>query len=64
MQKIEVINEETQNLIITAYERTKSLLTEHRTESENLAALILKNKILEKEDLESILGKRELEALA
>ncbi len=58
------IDEEVQNLIITAYERTKNILREHRTELEKLAALLLKKEVLEKEDLESILGKRELEALA
>lgn len=55
----QLIDKEVQDLITTAYERTKNLLMEHRTELEKLAQLLLKKEVVEKEDLETILGKRD-----
>ena len=55
----QLIDKEVQDLIITAYERTKNLLMEHKTELEKLAQLLLKKEVVEKEDLEMILGKRD-----
>jgi cell division protease FtsH len=52
------IDKEVQDLIATAYERTKNLLREHRDELEKLAQLLLKQEVVEKEDLIGILGKR------
>ena len=43
--------------------RTKKILLEHRDELEKLAQLLLKQEVVEKENLESLLGKRELEEL-
>lgn len=54
----QLIDKEVQDLIITSYERTKALLLEHRDELEKLAQLLLKQEVVEKEDLENILGKR------
>jgi len=54
------IDKEVQDLIVTAYERTKNLLKEHRNELEKLAQLLLKQEVVEKEELEGILGKRKL----
>ncbi len=59
----EQIDREVQNLINTAYERTKNLLNEHRDELEKLAQLLLKQEVAEKEDLIEILGKRAVEEL-
>ena len=55
------IDEEVQNLVATAYERTKNLLLEHKDELEKLAQLLLKKEVVEKEDLVGILGKRTVE---
>lgn len=59
----ELIDKEVQNLVVTAYERTKNLLTEHKDELVQLANLLLKKEVVEKEDLESILGERGVEKL-
>jgi len=59
----QLIDKEVQNLIITAYNRTKSLLLAHREELEKLAQLLLQKEVVEKEDLEEILGKRSTEIL-
>ncbi len=57
----QLIDKEVQNLIITAYNRTKALLLAHREELEKLAQLLLQKEVVEKEDLEEILGKRSTE---
>jgi cell division protease FtsH len=57
------IDKEVQDLIATAYERTKNLLREHKDELEKLAQLLLKQEVVEKEDLIGILGKRAVEEL-
>jgi len=59
-QKIDV---EVQDLIMTAYERTIELLNNHKSELEKLAQLLLKQEVVDKKDLESILGKRDMEKL-
>ena len=58
-----MIDKEVQELVITAYERTKNLLTEHKEQLEKLAQLLLEKEVVEIEDLERILGKREIEEL-
>jgi cell division protease FtsH len=58
-----LIDKEVQDLILTAYERTKNLLNKHKTELEKLAQLLLKKETVEKEDLETILGVRNMELL-
>lgn len=57
------IDKEVKELVTTAYERTKNLLLEHRDELEKLAQLLLKQEVVEKEDLEEILGKRGIKEL-
>jgi len=57
------IDKEVKELVTTAYERTKNLLLEHREELEKLAQLLLKQEVVEKEDLEEILGKRGIKEL-
>lgn len=57
----EAIDREVQDLINTAYETTKGILREHQAELKKLAQLLLKKEVVEKEDLESILGKRNIE---
>jgi len=59
----QLIDKEVKNLVTTAYERTKDVLLEHRTELEKLAQLLLKQEVIEKEDLEQILGEREVAEL-
>ncbi|SIS53174.1 cell division protease FtsH [Zobellia uliginosa] len=54
----ELIDNEAQALIHRAYEKTKTLLLKHRNELENLAQLLLKQEVVEKDDLEKLLGKR------
>ena len=54
----QLIDKEAQALILMAYEKTKTVLVEHRDELEKLAQHLLKNEVAEKEDLEAILGKR------
>ncbi|MBT8185073.1 MAG: ATP-dependent zinc metalloprotease FtsH, partial [Eudoraea sp.] len=58
-----MIDKEVQALVMTAYERTKNLLIEHQIELEKLAQLLLKKEVVEKDDLEEILGKRGVEQL-
>jgi cell division protease FtsH len=54
----EMIDQEVRGIIQNAYDRTKQLLTEKRTELENLAQELLRKEILFQYDLESIVGKR------
>ncbi|MGB5668312.1 MAG: ATP-dependent zinc metalloprotease FtsH [Maribacter sp.] len=58
-----LIDKEVQSLVTTAYERTKELLLQHKKELEELAQLLLKKEVVEKEDLEEIMGKRGVEIL-
>ena len=59
----QLIDKEVQSLVLTAYERTKELLLQHKKELEELAQLLLKKEVVEKEDLEEIMGKRGVEIL-
>lgn len=54
-----LIDKEVQDLIFAMYEKTKSLLREHREELEKLAQLLLEKEVAEREDLERIMGKRD-----
>ncbi|MDN3202869.1 ATP-dependent zinc metalloprotease FtsH [Algoriphagus sediminis] len=54
----ETIDEEVRKLILSAYERTKALLTERKKELEILAKELLEKEILFQSDLESLIGKR------
>ncbi len=58
-----LIDQEVQNLIAEAYADTKKLLLKHREELEKLAQLLLAQEVVEKEDLEKLLGKRGLKVL-
>jgi cell division protease FtsH len=53
-----LIDKEVQDLILTAYENTKKILQEHKEELKKLAQLLLKQEVVDQEDLKSILGKR------
>jgi len=53
------IDREVQQLITSAYERTKELLLEHSNELESLKRLLIKKEVVDKEDLEEIMGKRD-----
>jgi cell division protease FtsH len=57
----EMIDEEVRSIIQDAYERTKNLLSEKRTQLENLSQELLKKEILFQYDLENIIGKRPFE---
>jgi len=52
------IDREVHQLVTSAYERTRELLLEHRDELEALTRLLIKKEVVDKEDLEEILGKR------
>jgi len=54
----QLIDKEVQDLIHSAYNRTKSLLLEHKNELKTLAKLLLKKEVVYLEDLEQIMGKR------
>ncbi len=56
-----LIDEEVRQLVATAYERTKQLLTERKTEVEKLAKELLKSEVLFKSDVEALIGKRPYE---
>ena len=56
----QLIDKEVQDLIATAYQRTIDLLIEHKDKLEKLADLLLKKEVVYKNDLEKILGKRDL----
>ena len=58
-----LIDQNVQALVATAYERTKKVLLQHRNELEKLAQLLLKQEVVEKESLERLLGKRDMELL-
>ena len=60
----QLIDKEVQDLIATAYQRTKNLLLKHRSQLEKLAQLLLKKEVVYKDDLEEILGKRNMKVLA
>ncbi len=55
-----LIDNEVQNLVIEMYEKTKALLIEHEDELKSLAQLLLEKEVAEREDLERIMGKRNM----
>ncbi|MBD1259766.1 ATP-dependent zinc metalloprotease FtsH [Maribacter polysiphoniae] len=57
----ELIDKEVQELVYSAYERTKNILIEHKDELLKLAQLLLKQEVADFEDLEKILGKRKVQ---
>jgi len=56
-----IIDEEVRKIIEQAYIRTKNLLTEKRTEVENLAKALLDKEVLHQSDVEKLIGKRPFE---
>lgn len=56
----ERIDNEVQSIIDTAYNRTKDILSSHREGMDNLAEALIKKEILQKEDIQKILGERNL----
>lgn len=56
-----LIDEEVRKLIESAYERTKALLTERKSEVEKLAKELLTKEVLFKSDVEALIGKRPFE---
>jgi cell division protease FtsH len=57
----QAIDEEVKKIIESAYERTKSLLIEKRTQLEALAAELLHKEVIFQSDLERLIGKRPFE---
>lgn len=57
------IDKEAQDLIKTAYERTKNILIKHKDELVKLAELLLKQEVVDKKDLVKILGERGVKEL-
>ncbi|MCA0933302.1 ATP-dependent zinc metalloprotease FtsH [Lutimonas saemankumensis] len=53
------IDKEVQNLITSCYERTKKLLLDHQDELEVLTQLLITKEVVEKDELERIMGKRQ-----
>lgn len=56
-----MIDHEVRNIIDKAYEKTKALLTEKKTEVEKLAKELLVKEVLFKSDVEQLIGKRPFE---
>ena len=57
-QMAQKIDKEVHDLVTSAYERTRELLLEHRDELEALTRLLIKKEVVEKDELEEIMGKR------
>ena len=57
----ETIDSEVRNIIATAYERTKKMLTHHKKELEVIAKELLEKEIIFQNDLERLIGKRPFE---
>jgi len=57
----ELLDYEVRKMITSAYDRTRSLLTEHRTDVEKVAKLLLEKEVITREDMISLLGKRPFE---
>ncbi|HNA96960.1 MAG TPA: ATP-dependent zinc metalloprotease FtsH [Chitinophagaceae bacterium] len=56
-----LIDDEVRKLIDSAYDRTKQLLTEKKTEVERLANALLEKEVLFQSDVEALIGKRPFE---
>ncbi len=54
-----MIDSEVQDLIASAYDRTKQILLKHKDKLKELATLLLEKEVAEKRDLEGILGIRD-----
>jgi cell division protease FtsH len=55
-----MIDEEVRKLIEDCYEKAKNILNEHRDQLNAIAELLLKKEIVYKDEIEKIIGKREL----
>lgn len=55
----QLIDEEVRGLVDQAYQKTKSILQDHRKDLERLAALLLDKEVATKKDLVDIFGERE-----
>lgn len=55
-----IIDEEVRTLIASCYAKTKQLLTSHKDQLVQVANLLLNNEIVYKEDIEKILGQRDV----
>ncbi|MDI9358726.1 MAG: ATP-dependent zinc metalloprotease FtsH [Phycisphaerales bacterium] len=53
-----IIDEEVRNIIRVAYERTKQLITDKKSEVEILAKALLAKEVLHQSDVEELIGKR------
>lgn len=58
-----LIDKKVHELITTQYNRAKDILTAHKKELQDLATLLLRKEVAEKEDLEKILGERKAKEL-
>ncbi|KAG6336125.1 hypothetical protein ID866_2963 [Astraeus odoratus] len=54
----EMLDAEVRKMIITAHQRTKELLTQHREDVEKIAKRLLEKEVLTREDMINLLGKR------
>lgn len=54
----EIIDKEVRELIEKAFERTKSVLIDHREQLDQLAAALIEKEILQKEEIQEILGEK------
>jgi len=54
-----IIDEETSKIIETSYARAKEMLSKHRDQLDQLAAILLEKEVIFKDDLEAILGPRQ-----
>ncbi|EDR15124.1 uncharacterized protein LACBIDRAFT_175679 [Laccaria bicolor S238N-H82] len=54
----EMLDFEVRKMITNAYERTRTLLTEHRGDVEKVAQLLLDKEVITREDMINLLGKR------
>lgn len=57
----EIIDQEVKEIIESAYERAKKVITENREKVEQLSNLLLEREVIFREDLEHIFGKRPFE---
>jgi len=58
-----LIDDEVRQLVTDAYRTTLELLQEHRGELDTLAAMLLQKEVVYKEDLEKVLGKRDMSGM-
>ncbi|KAL4070837.1 ATP-dependent metallopeptidase Hfl [Scleroderma citrinum] len=54
----EMLDAEVRKMIITAHQRTKELLTQHREDVEKIAKRLLEKEVIIREDMINLLGKR------